>query len=594
MKRFLKRAGVCAIAALLGASMFSFAGCADESANKTVISIHYYNGGLGSDWISEAKQKFEETFADVSFETGKKGVYVSITPDKNFNETATSMQTGAEKADILYTSEGNNLTQFVTMGVAYDATELAFAKVYDANGNLKLTEDGKGFVEQEYSLYDRMNSFHRDTYDLAGSQFDDGSHGEHWFPTLPYEDTIAGINLDYDLYSELVNKYSDRLEMTGYLYEGDSIAMPGTWDEFISLLTIIRDENSDKYSGFVGAIDYYTPAIQNAVIADVDGTDAGKTDPSTFSGFRMYDVNEGTYTFDGDSTPTQITDSNAYMLTQTRGYKAMTEIAFRLFATNQSGKGMYDPSMVSGTTYSQAQADFVMSKNSTTNPRILALLDGDWWENEARASFDTMGQINEADGYGKREYRMMPIPHMTAEEVAEGKTYKVGGFSGGYPLVLNKKTIEGNPVKEQVVKLWVLFQHSTDIMQTFTRWSGSVLPYNYDIPQEIMDELTPYARSIVELQLQDRLAEGDANKQIEIVRRNKLNWDSNVSNTQNAIDFRSDCTLGGQMRNLTNGHVLWNMITLAKKSSNFSWSEGDVPGLVEAYVEGMKIAHGGK
>lgn len=584
MKNILKKIGTCAVAALLGVSAVSFAGCSDENANKTTISIHYYNGGLGSDWIREVIAEFEEMFADVSFEEGKTGVHVALTPDKNFNETPTSMMTGAEKADILYTADSGIVSYLTTENIVYDATDIALDKVYDENGNVQLAADGKSFVQQEYSMYDRMHPYYQSAYNLAGTRYDTENDGGYYFPLLPYEDTLSGIVIDYDLYSQLCKDYGLDSEMTGYLFEGDDVRMPGTWDEFFELLTTIRDQADGTYSGFTYAIDYYTPALQNAVIADVDGTDEGVENKSEYSGIRMYDTYDGAYDFDGDGTKeTTITADNAYMLTQTRGYEAMTEIAFRLFESNASGGNIFDNNVMQNPSYSVAQMDFVMSKTSSTNPRILAIFEGDWWENEARASFDSMGAINAEDGYGKRTFRMMPVPHMTSEEVEEGKTYKVGGFSSGYPIVLNQKTLGNDEAKAQVAKLWIQFQHSVQSMQTFTRWSGSVLPYIYEVTDDVKEQMTPFAQSILEIQMQDRAADG----QIEIVRRNQLTMDDEVRTTSNTIDFRA------QFRswNLTNGAIIANMVNLRNPANNFNWRSSDIADMVEEYMEGMLTAH---
>ena len=271
------------------------------------------------------------------------------------------------------------------------------------------------------------------------------------------------------------------------------------------------------------------------------------------------------------------------MLTQTRGYEAMTEIAFRLFESNASGGNIFDNNVMQNPSYSVAQMDFVMSKTSSTNPRILAIFEGDWWENEARASFDSMGAINAEDGYGKRTFRMMPVPHMTSEEVEEGKTYKVGGFSSGYPIVLNQKTLGNDEAKAQVAKLWIQFQHSVQSMQTFTRWSGSVLPYIYEVTDDVREQMTPFAQSILEIQMQDRAADG----QIEIVRRNQLTMDDEVRTTSNTIDFRA------QFRswNLTNSAIIANMVNLRNPANNFNWRSSDIADMVEEYMEGMLTAH---
>ena len=588
MRKQFRKIATIALAGVVGSTgIAAFAGCSDPYGNMTQLSIHYYNGGLGSDWINESIADFEEMFKDTSFEAGKTGVKILLTADKSMDELATSISTGADKADILYTSEGGVVELLNTEGILYDTTEMATEKVYNADGEVTLNAAGDGFeiVEDGESMYDRMHPYYQDAYNLAGTQWATND-GDISFSLLPYEDTVAGIILDYDLYEELYNKYYNAGqigEMTGYKYEGDSVAMPGTWDEFFDLLSAMRTIDAGRYSGFMYSVDYYTPSIESAVIADVDGTDEGVTDPAQYSGYRMYTSYTGTYDFGGELGVQTITPDNAYLLTQTDGYRQMVEVAVRLFEHGSNGSENYDNGVMNNPTYSTAQANFVMSKISTTAPRILAIMEGDWFENEARATFNSMGVTNAENAYGKRRFRLMPVPHATAEEVADGKTYKVGGFSSGYPIILNAKTLEGNEAKEKVAKLWIQFTHSDSQMNVFTKWSGSVRPYLYDVTEDTKSQMTPFAKSILELQLQDRQEDGA----IEIIRNNQINRSSDVRNSSAPINFatRIDNTT------YSNGAVIANMVTLRK--SNVSWTgESAIAAMVEKYVDGMLTYRG--
>ena len=95
--------------------------------------------------------------------------------------------------------------------------------------------------------------------------------------------------------------------------------------------------------------------------------------------------------------------------------------------------------------------------------------------------------------------------------------------------------------------------------------------------------MTPFAQSILEIQMQDRAADG----QIEIVRRNQLTMDDEVRTTSNTIDFRA------QFRswNLTNGAIIANMVNLRNPANNFNWRSSDIADMVEEYMEGMLTAH---
>ncbi len=588
MRKQFRKIATIALAGVVGSTgIAAFAGCSDPYGNMTQLSIHYYNGGLGSDWINESIADFEEMFKDTSFEAGKTGVKILLTADKSMDELATSISTGADKADILYTSESGVVELLNTEGILYDTTEMATEKVYNADGEVTLNAAGDGFeiVENGESMYDRMHPYYQDAYNLAGTQWAT-NEGDVSFSLLPYEDTVAGIILDYDLYEELYNKYYNAGqigEMTGYKYEGDSVAMPGTWDEFFDLLSAMRTIDAGRYSGFMYSVDYYTPSIESAVIADVDGTDEGVTDPTQYSGYRMYTTYTGTYDFGGELGVQTITPDNAYLLTQTDGYRQMVEVAVRLFEHGSNGSENYDNGVMNNPTYSTAQANFVMSKISTTAPRILAIMEGDWFENEARATFNSMGVTNAENAYGKRRFRLMPVPHATAEEVADGKTYKVGGFSSGYPIILNAKTLEGNEAKEKVAKLWIQFTHSDSQMNVFTKWSGSVRPYLYDVTEDTKSQMTPFAKSILELQLEDRKEDGA----IEIIRNNQINRSSDVRNSSAPINFatRIDNTT------YSNAAVIANMVTLRK--SNVSWTgESAIAAMVEKYVDGMLTYRG--
>ena len=588
MRKGIRKLVTIALAGVVGSTgIAAFAGCSDPYGNMTQLSIHYYNGGLGSDWINESIADFEEMFKDTSFEAGKTGVKILLTADKSMDELATSISTGADKADILYTSESGVVELLNTEGILYDTTEMVTEKVYNADGEVTLNAAGDGFeiVEDGESMYDRMHPYYQDAYNLAGTQWAT-NEGDVSFSLLPYEDTVAGIILDYDLYEELYNKYYNAGqigEMTGYKYEGDSVAMPGTWDEFFDLLSAMRTIDAGRYSGFMYSVDYYTPSIESAVIADVDGTDEGVADPTQYSGYRMYTTYTGTYDFGGELGVQTITPDNAYLLTQTDGYRQMVEVAVRLFEHGSNGSENYDNGVMNNPTYSTAQANFVMSKISSTAPRILAIMEGDWFENEARATFNSMGVTNAENAYGQRRFRLMPVPHATAEEVADGKTYKVGGFSSGYPIILNAKTLEGNEAKEKVAKLWIQFTHSDSQMNVFTKWSGSVRPYLYDVTEDTKSQMTPFAKSILELQLQDRQEDGA----IEIIRNNQINRSSDVRNSTSPINFatRIDNTT------YSNAAVIANMVTLRK--SNVSWTgESAIAEMVEKYVDGMLTYRG--
>ena len=564
MKKFWTKIVTAGLAVALCLSAAGLTGCnkeADPSDTMSILNIHVYNGGLGRDWLDAVAADFMDTFKDVSFEEGKTGVYIEVTADKQL-ESATLMATGADRNDIFYTAD-HDLYDYINLNVPMDITDIVTEPVYDADGNLTLNATGDGWATQTTSLYDRMLPYFQDAYNVA-EKYPDAAHDGRLFYGVPFEDSISGFVLDYDLYAELVTRY--RLEMTGYKYSGDEVAMPGTWDEFFALLDQIRTSNNQEYSSFIYAMDYYTSPIQTAILADVEGD----------AFMEMLNRYEGSYDFGAGEVP--LDSTNMYEILKADGYRKAVEVGVKLFSSTQSGVNHYDQQIMQGVSFGGAQQSFVMSKASTSGKqRILSILEGDWWENEARASFNSMGNLNPADGYGKRNFRMMPIPHFTDEEVSAGKSYKFGGFSSGYPAVVNRLTVEGDPVKEKLVRLWLQFQHSRESLKTFTTHSGSSLAYDYDLTEAELEALTPFARSIVEVHQQDVAEDG----MLEIVRSNPLARSDTARLHPVGIGFVSN--YNGTLYD--SDALIENMRRL--RAAGNSWLSSAEQDVVDTYVTGM-------
>ena len=70
-----KIAGITLAAALAAGSMYGFAGCGEVISQsvdetKTQLYVGNYDGGVGTQWLYDAADRFEEIFADYEFEPG--------------------------------------------------------------------------------------------------------------------------------------------------------------------------------------------------------------------------------------------------------------------------------------------------------------------------------------------------------------------------------------------------------------------------------------------------------------------------------------------------------------------------------------------
>ena len=380
-------------------------------------------------------------------------------------------------------------------------------------------------------MRDRANDDVRETYNF-------GTETAPIYYGIPYADCLSGFIVDYDLFEE--EGWND--------YEGLN-GLPTTVNDFYNLLQRIQ---RGGYSGFTYSVSHYTPQIIWSIIQKVDGKE----------GMGLWNSYQGEYDFNADGTVSddeKITLATAYKILDTRGYEAAYKFVNTMFTKDSNGNAYYDPNVVQGVSYSACQQDFLMSKTSTNRNRIAMIIEGEWWENEARGTFTSMGNLNSDDGYGKRDFRFMPIPQFSEND--KGEKYTIGSHSGSGELVfVNKKTVEGNAVKEKLAKLWLQYQYSTDCLKIFTKNAGSVLPYQYEMSEAELAEVTPFVRSVWEMHTSDK---------VEIVRYGDTTQTNEVRLAPVALEFNAK--ISGT--DYSKGALFSNMLQMAQRGEKISFAD---------------------
>ena len=81
--------------------------------------------------------------------------------------------------------------------------------------------------------------------------------------------------------------------------------------------------------------------------------------------------------------------------------------------------------------------------------------------------------------------------------------YTIGSFSSGYITVVNQKTVGDNSVKQKLAELWLQYQYSEKGLKTFTLANGATLPFDYELTENELNQLTPFGRSVWKLKHSD-------------------------------------------------------------------------------------------
>lgn len=421
---------------------------------KTQFYIGNYDGGVGRTWIETLGAKFEEEYAETEFEPGKKGVQIWYTHNKDEYKSGTLLTTIQNQQQDIYFLDSIVYSDFVSQGRLLDITDA-------------VTEPNQ--LDGGVSIESKMEETRRDLY-----KWSDGK-----YYAVPFMDHVLGIVYDVDLFEE-ENLYNSGLGPNGKTGVIDGVdysyddGLPRTWDEFKQLMNTMKQKGITPFT-WCGSDAGYRTDLLNEIWAKYEGVD----------NYALNSTFDGEYTFEGDSAPTQITINNGYLLQGQTGKKvALTAVKDILSdSANYSRAGFY-----ASQKHTEAQDEYLLSvrRPNGTN-QIAMLIEGSWWENEARGTFDDMEVYGKKYGYGQRRFGLMPLPNFAGGST-DNVVYMGRGTSA---VVVNAKT-----TKPALSKQFLQYVHTNESLAFFNEHTGVTRPYTYTMTQEQKNNMTYFGRSL--------------------------------------------------------------------------------------------------
>lgn len=472
--------------ALVAAMVTTMAsGCGAKRTNvvdntKTTLYVGNFAGGIGDTWLKNAIAKFEEKYADVSFEEGKKGVQILIG-----NNDKTSM-VGTELVKLVSTStndvfftESVYYYEWVAKGLMYEITDMIDAPLTD-------------FGENE-SITDKLEKDVREALSVDGKVY-----------ALPFWEGYYGMTYNATLFDEkgwYIAEDGSYTNASGKLGKGpDGKAgtyddgLPATYEQFFALLERISKDNVTPLQ-WAGASPDYMTWFLGSLFADYEGYDdlmLNYTFEGTTELVKPGTVNKENLTYETETVT--ITKNNGYELARQEGYLHALKFAENLLQS----KDFYDVNTCLSGSYKQqdAQLAFVRNATTTSNKPVAILLDGSWWENEATNAFRETYGSNGTKYSNEMEFKWMPYPK--ASEAQIGSENILVSPLDSYCFI-NANIAEA---KVDVAKKFLAFCHTDAQMAEFTELTGVIKPYDYDVDTE---KLTPYAKSLTEASANSRV-----------------------------------------------------------------------------------------
>ena len=480
MKRNKTKFLALGLAAVLSAGVA--AGCGngnigkDENTSKiTQISFRQWGGTASStDWLQQAADRFAAEKANEPYESGKKGVKVEISTNKDSDYTSS-----IPDYDILMDENSANIYDMQTRGYLADIDDLVKGLQSKIEPQLlpKLKgADGKYYGLPHYS------------YDVSISYNVDLFKAENLYIAAPGEENVvnykssllpgssAGVNFVFNENTKkscgpngIPNDYDDGL--------------PSSLEEFIVLCDYIKNKkqiNPFAISDITGGANYAFMLIES-LWAGMVGTDAMKATTCNFTDAEVEVVKEGALSYDGTllNTGIKMPQTETVVLSDGNGYR-MYDMSARYYALSflelAKNKGWFKNQQMTNT---KAQEFFVLGNyNANDNDRCAMLVDSTFWYGEA-VSGGTLTKYKSLSGGKEANVSMMPMPVQLTGQVTEGNGKKPTVIDTSATVFVNKR-VEKNEGLFRAVKEFIEFLYSDAELKAFTETSKLTMNLNYD------------------------------------------------------------------------------------------------------------------
>lgn len=448
----------------------------DEDTSKiTQISFRQWGGTASStDWLQQAADRFAAEKANEPYESGKKGVKVEISTNKDSDYTSS-----IPDYDILMDENSANIYDMQTRGYLADIDDLVKGLQSKIEPQLlpKLKgADGKYYGLPHYS-YDVSISYNVDLFKTENLYI--AAPGEE--SVVNYKSSLlpassAGVNFVFNENTKkscgpngIPNDYDDGL--------------PSSLEEFIVLCDYIKNKkqiNPFSISDINGGANYAFMLIES-LWAGMVGTDAMKATTCNFTDAEVEVVKEGALSYDGTllNTGIKMPQTETVVLSDDNGYR-MYDMSARYYALSflelAKNKGWFKNQQMTNT---KAQEFFVLGNyNANDNDRCAMLVDSTFWYGEA-VSGGTLTKYKSLSGGKEANVSMMPMPVQLTGQVTEGNGKKPTVIDTSATVFVNKR-VEKNEGLFRAVKEFIEFLYSDAELKAFTETSKLTMNLKYD------------------------------------------------------------------------------------------------------------------
>lgn len=528
MKRFYKfTAIILAAISALALSACGTTGGSDKveevDPTKSQLYVYNYDGGIGTEWLYQAEQRFEDLYKDVSFEEGKTGVQVRVEKGKsNLDGIANSPYNVFFTEQVVYNS-------LIANNYLLDISDIVKSSLSSVEGCTETgTIEGKLSEEQRKAIT--------------------AVDGKYY--VLPHYECYTGVTYDRDLFNKknlFIKNGGGYTNLKGDLSVGpDGIkgtyddGLPSSYEEFYKLMSRMLSYNVTPFI-YSGMYSTYTNNLVTGLWTAYEGKDSFMLNVNFGSGSEANGVKANVVTgFNGDDPIIEsktISPSTGYLLSQSAGkYYALS------FLETVMGNSRYLSDKITEVlSHLDAQTEYIYS--SLENKPIAMIIEGSYWYNEAKESLKASANEYPEDGVN-RNFAFMPLPRQITGQVTEGNGTKNTLFDSLSSWAFINANIKNDPVKVKLAKEFLKFCYTDASLRQFTEETAIFKAVDYDWDNLANGNLSNYAKSIFDIRKNSDVIHPYSDNRIFINNQSAFNfcatseyWSSVIGSTAYAYPY---------------------------------------------------------
>lgn len=448
--------------------------------NKTQLYVNVLDVGIGDAFAYTLKSRFEA-------ENPKVQVIITKNSVDGSSSSAETVRSG--NTDIFY-MQNLSLSDYVNL---VNASSEYLLEITDV-----VTDGGANSIHTHlYETYQEFFNLGTDSapkyYALPWYLPTFGTvYNVDLFESKHYYSTDAQADLTYEGIDCVVGTADDNYGPNGKTGKIDGVdyswddGLPATWGDMLQLMALMKGDGVTPFTWTPQ--DNYTYAWLSALWGSYEG---GKN-------YKLLTSYDGTYTYydeNGEKQEKTIDKTNGYEMSGQNGKLAAISASYDIVANEYYDKGTENQAMQ---TNKVAQESYLYSISE--NKPIAFLMEGAWWENEAKNTFDELEQFYGEKGYGEKKFAYLPFPKFLGvdgvpDQVNENVTLSTSTVKSKVPAVLISKGTK-NP---DIAKKFLQFAYSEAMNAQFTADTGVAKPFAYDMSEQQLNALTYYQRNVYEL-----------------------------------------------------------------------------------------------